>query len=136
MPPGSRSGDLRSSPTPGGRWRRPKWCVSVPPASLPSLERSFFHAHFVEGRSLADPGVLDSLVTASGADAELVRTEVEAGAGRGAVDASMESAWDLGITATPTWLLAGMVMVRGAQPRTVFEQAVARARQRAGGATD
>jgi predicted DsbA family dithiol-disulfide isomerase len=120
-------------------FRRPEWipntrraletaeCVRLRfPAAFDALDRSLFAAHFVEGRKIGDPEVLDELVTAAGADAAAVRTAVEAGELRRAVDESMERAREVDVTGTPSWLLDERLLIPGVLPRELFERAVTR----------
>ena len=95
-----------------------------------TLERSLFHAHFVDNRPLDDPDVLDELVMAAGTDAHAARQAVEAGAMDAALRESMDAAIDANVTGTPAWLLDGRLLVPGAQPRDLFEIWVARLRER------
>ena len=96
------------------------------PAAFPALDRALFDAHFVEGRFIGDPDVLDELVTAAGADAAAVRTAIEDGAMAGEVQRSMEEAGEVGVTGTPSWLIAGKLLIPGVLPRHLFERAVSR----------
>lgn len=96
------------------------------PDAFTALDRALFDAHFVEGRFIGDPDVLDELVGAAGADAASVRAAVEGGAMAGEVQRSMEAAADAGVTGTPSWLLADKLLVPGVLPRHLFERAVSR----------
>ena len=120
-------------------FRRPEWipntrraletaeCVRLQFAgAFDVLDRSLLDAHFVEGRNIGDPDVLDDLVDAAGADAASVRAAVEAGELRAAVDASMEQAREVDVTGTPSWLLDGRLLIPGVLPRQLFERAVTR----------
>lgn len=100
------------------------------PAAFDALDRALFTAHFVTGRSLGDPDVLDDLVDRAGADPVEVRRAVDAGEAGGAVAASMAAAEEVGVTGTPAWLLDGRLLLPGAQPHDVIERIVARLRQR------
>jgi predicted DsbA family dithiol-disulfide isomerase len=96
------------------------------PAAFPVLDRSLFGAHFVEGRFLGDPGVLDELVEAAGADAAAVRAEVDSGAWHPVVAASIEAAYDAGVSGTPAWLIDGRSLIPGVQARQTYERVIAR----------
>ena len=98
------------------------------PDAFDGLDRALFTAHFVAGRALGDPAVLDDLVAGAGADAAEVRGAVDAGEGAGAVEASMAAAERVGVTGTPAWLLDGRFLLPGAQPHDVIERVVARLR--------
>jgi predicted DsbA family dithiol-disulfide isomerase len=104
---------------------------SVAAVAFPTLDAALFAAHFVEGADIGDPDVLDQLVTDAGASASEVRARVEQGEGRDAVAASMATAHDHGIAATPAWLLHGELVLAGVQPRELFERVVARLRAQA-----
>jgi predicted DsbA family dithiol-disulfide isomerase len=96
------------------------------PDAFPALDRSLFAAHFVDGRFLGDPDVLDELVAATGADADAVRAEVDSGAWHAVVAASMEAAYDAGVSGTPAWFIDGRSLIPGVQARDTYERVVAR----------
>ena len=96
------------------------------PDAFPALDRALFEAHFVEGRFLGDPDVLDEVVNAAGAPADEVRAAVENGELRAALRESMEAAMDAGVTGTPAWLLDGRFLLPGAQPRDTIRRIVER----------
>jgi predicted DsbA family dithiol-disulfide isomerase len=100
------------------------------PEAFAALDRSLFDAHFVEGRFLGDPDVLDELVTAAGAPAAEVRAAVETGELRPALRESMEAAMEAGVTGTPAWLFDGKFLLPGAQPRDVVRRVVERLKER------
>lgn len=96
------------------------------PDAFPTLDRALFDAHFVEGRFLGDPDVLDELVAAAGADAAAVRAAIDDGTMTGEVQRSMDAANDAGVTGTPSWLIADKLLIPGVLPRHLFERAVSR----------
>lgn len=96
------------------------------PDAFDALDLALFTAHFVAGRSLGDPDVLDDLVRGAGADAGEVRRAVDAGEAAAAVQSSMAAAEQVGVTGTPAWLLDGRFLLPGAQPHEVIERVVAR----------
>jgi len=100
------------------------------PGAFDGLDRALFTAHFVEGRSIGDPDVLDDVVAGAGADAAAVRRAVDAGEAGGAVEASMAAAERVGVTGTPAWLLDGRFLLPGAQPHDVIERIISRLRER------
>ncbi|TML64506.1 MAG: hypothetical protein E6G17_02685 [Actinobacteria bacterium] len=100
------------------------------PDAFPALDRALFAAHFVEGRFLGDPDVLDELVAGVGVDAGAVRATVESGTMRATVDESMRLADEIGVTGTPAWLLDGRLLLPGAQPRATIERIVVRMHSR------
>lgn len=96
------------------------------PAAFGALDRALFEAHFVEGRFIGDPDVLDELVAAAGADAARVREAVEDGVMHDALAESMSAAVEAGVTGTPAWLLDERLLIPGVLPRPLFERAVSR----------
>jgi predicted DsbA family dithiol-disulfide isomerase len=110
---------------------------ALDPRTFDALDAALFEAHFVDGADIDDPDVLDQLVSDAGARSETVnvlevRALVDQGAGRAAVAASMTTAHDHGIAATPAWLLPADLVLPGVQPRALFERVVTRLRAQAG----
>jgi predicted DsbA family dithiol-disulfide isomerase len=95
------------------------------------LDTALFAAHFVEGLDIGDADVIDEIVTSAGARARDVRLLVDNGTGRDAVAASIRTAHDHGIAATPAWLFPGDFVLPGVQPRELFERVVTRLRAQA-----
>jgi predicted DsbA family dithiol-disulfide isomerase len=105
-----------------------EWARLHAPDVAPALERTLFEAHFVDNRPLDDPGVVDELVRATGADADEARRAVEAGELDEAMATAASAARRIGVTGTPAWLVDGRLLVPGAQPRDVFRSVVSRLR--------
>jgi predicted DsbA family dithiol-disulfide isomerase len=110
---------------------------ALDPLAFDALDGALFAAHFVEGRDIGDPDVLDALVgeAAERSDrvqANAVRALVDNGAGRAAVAASISTAHDHGIAATPAWLFPGDFVLPGVQPRELYVRVVTRLRAQAG----
>ena len=93
--------------------------------ALDPFHAAVLTAYWTDGRDLHDWAVLEAAATASGLDAAAMRTEVEAGRWRGAVDDRVAAARDLGISAVPTFVIADRVAISGAQTLDVFEQVMA-----------
>jgi predicted DsbA family dithiol-disulfide isomerase len=104
---------------------------ALDPVAFLALDAALFATHFVAGEDIGDPDVLDQLVSGSGARSGEVRTLVDNGAGREALVASMSTAHEHGIAATPAWLFPGDFVLPGVQPRELFERVVARLRAQA-----
>ena len=96
------------------------------PDAFPALDRALFSAHFVEGRFLGDQQIVDELVDAAGADADAVRAEVDSGRWFEVLKASVEAAYDAGVTGTPAWYLDNRALIPGVQARETYERVVAR----------
>ncbi|MCP9485480.1 MAG: DsbA family protein [Gaiellaceae bacterium MAG52_C11] len=83
-------------------------------------------AYWAEAQDLGDPAVLRTLA----AEVELPRDEVEAVLDgdryRERIEDSTRQAVSIGANAVPAFLLDRRLLVLGAQPEAVFEQAVAR----------
>ena len=80
-------------------------------------------AYWAEGRNIADPEVLRGLAAEVGVDGTDEVLEGDSYLAR--VLASTEQAQSIGINGIPAFLLDGRLLVLGAQPRQVFEQAFA-----------
>jgi predicted DsbA family dithiol-disulfide isomerase len=78
-------------------------------------------AYWSEGRNLADPEVLRDLAAEAGLDD--IEPALQDGAYSERIAASTAKAQSFGITGIPAFLLDGRLLVLGAQPREVFEQA-------------
>jgi predicted DsbA family dithiol-disulfide isomerase len=78
-------------------------------------------AYWAEGRNIADPETLRELAAEAGLDDAESVFEDDAYADR--VTASTAQAQRLGIHAIPAFVLDSKLLILGAQPREVFEQA-------------
>ena len=88
---------------------------------------ALFHAHFAEGRNLADPEVLVAAGEAGGLPAARVRALLAGDEGQGEVLAAVAQAQAMGIRSVPTFLIEGREVVQGAQSPELFAQALRRA---------
>jgi predicted DsbA family dithiol-disulfide isomerase len=83
------------------------------------------HAYWSEAKDIGDDSILLDLV----AEAELDRDEAEAAIAEGRygerVDASTAEAQRHGVHAIPAFVLGDRLLLLGAQPEAIFEQAVA-----------
>ena len=97
-----------------------EWVRQHEPQAFPAVHRGLFDAHFATGDPIDDPGVIDDIVAAAGADAIAIRDAVDTGRSAPLVDASMVEARAAGIVSTPTWLVDGRLTIPGAlDPETV-----------------
>jgi predicted DsbA family dithiol-disulfide isomerase len=78
-------------------------------------------AYWAEGRDIGDPHVLRELAADAGLDD--VDAALEGDAYLDRIAASTAEAHSIGINGIPAFLLDGRLLVLGAQPREVFEQA-------------
>jgi predicted DsbA family dithiol-disulfide isomerase len=96
----------------------------------PAVKERLLRAYFTEGRNVGDHETLAGLGGEAGLDPAEVARMLE-GFGRvDAVEAAYREAADMGITAVPTFVLAGRWAIPGAQDPSVFEQVLDRAWER------
>ena len=94
--------------------------------ALEPFHAAVLKAYWSDGADLHAWDVLEAAATAAGIDPQAMRTEVEAGTFKPAVDERVEAAHELGIHAVPTFVIADRFVVQGAQTLEVFEQVMAR----------
>lgn len=82
-------------------------------------------AYWEEGRDIGEPAELLSLAVEAGLDRDEVSEVLAGDAYRERVHASTAQAQSLGITGIPAFVLDDRLLLLGAQPRQVFEQAFA-----------
>ena len=99
-----------------------EWVRLHHPAAAATLHAALFDAHFARGLALDDPDVLDQLVADAGAPVAEVRLAIDRGAGRALVDASMSEAREMGVSSTPTWVLADGFAIPGALDRATLHR--------------
>lgn len=85
-----------------------------------AVAEALFRAHFSEGRDIADAEVLTEIAARASMDAKRVGDYLRGAEGRAEVEAEIEQARLLGITAVPTFVLDGAYAVQGAQPTATF----------------
>jgi predicted DsbA family dithiol-disulfide isomerase len=85
----------------------------------------FMDAFWAEGRDLGDHYVLHELAVEAGLDPAEVDDVLSSEAYLDRVLASTAEAQSIGITGIPAFVLGGRLLILGAQPREVFERAVA-----------
>lgn len=83
-------------------------------------------AYWAEARDIGDQDVLRELAAEIGLPSEDVERALADGAYCVRIERSTRQALSLGVTGIPAWLLDRRLLVLGAQPREVFEQAFAR----------
>lgn len=94
-----------------------------------ALHERVMEAYWTEGRDITGWDVLEECVADVGLDPTAARAAVEAGAGRDAVSASTATAQRHGIEGVPAFVFDGRLLVSGAQPHAVLEQALAQTAQ-------
>lgn len=74
-----------------------------------------FRAYFAEGRNIAEEPVLKDIAARAGLDPEQAWSALQSGAYAPAVDADWRYSRECGVTAVPSFLMHGRMLV-GAQP--------------------
>jgi predicted DsbA family dithiol-disulfide isomerase len=82
-------------------------------------------AYWAEGRNIGDPDVLRELAAEAGLEGDPVGELLENDDYLGRVEASTAQAQSIGINGIPAFLLDERLLVLGAQPPEVFDQAFA-----------
>jgi len=85
-----------------------------------------FNAYFVDGRNLADKGVILALAASAGLDVAQAEEIIDLRSYAGAVDRDWAKARELELVAAPTFLMKDQRLV-GAKPYQVLEKMVAQA---------
>jgi len=88
---------------------------------------ALFHAHFAEGRNLADPAVLADAGAAGGLPCERVAALLAGDEGLADVRGALARAQAMGIRAVPGFIIDGRILVQGAQPPEAFADAARQA---------
>jgi predicted DsbA family dithiol-disulfide isomerase len=90
------------------------------------FHRIVFDKFYGGGHDIHEWTVLRAAAQEAGLDADQMEREVEGGKYRAALDAEIEEAYALGITAVPTYVLDDKYAIVGAQPYEAFERVLAR----------
>lgn len=69
--------------------------------------------------------LFDSVARAAGVDVAAMRRCIEQGSMRALIQADAERAQEFGVQATPSFIIGGDVLIRGAQPIEAFRRAIA-----------
>lgn len=88
------------------------------------LERYWSH-----GDDIHDWAVLMGCAASAGLDPVEMKAEVEAGRWRDEMEAGLEAARQLGVSAVPTFIVGNKFVIQGAQEARVFRQAFERLQQ-------
>lgn len=91
------------------------------------LAQSLFKAYFSDGLNVAQPDVLVQLAADAGLDAEQARRVVESEQYSDAVDQDINAAAAMGITGVPFFVINNKYGISGAQPETLFNDALKQA---------
>ncbi|OAX55027.1 DsbA family oxidoreductase [Xanthomonas graminis] len=89
-----------------------------------AVAEALFHAHFAEGRNLAETGTLIAAGAAGGLPAARVQALLDGEEGLAEIQVQLQQAQAMGIRAVPTYLIDGRHTIQGAQPPEVFAAAL------------
>ncbi|WIY70022.1 DsbA family oxidoreductase [Aquidulcibacter paucihalophilus] len=100
------------------------WAGTVGAAEQRALKAALFTAHFTEGRTMTDAGVLADAAAAAGLD-RAKAVEVLSGGLYAAEVRAAEALWvSRGINGVPAVVVEGKWLISGGQPAGVFEEAL------------
>jgi predicted DsbA family dithiol-disulfide isomerase len=100
------------------------WAGTVGAAEQRALKAALFTAHFTEGRTMTDAGVLADAAAAAGLDRDRA-VEVLADDLHAAEVRAAEALWvSRGINGVPAVVVEGKWLISGGQPAAVFEEAL------------
>ncbi|WP_369939560.1 DsbA family oxidoreductase [Xanthomonas medicagonis] len=89
-----------------------------------AVAEALFHAHFAEGRNLADTATLLQAGAAGGLSAARVQALLDGDEGLAEIQAQLQQAQAMGIRAVPTYVIDGRHAIQGAQPPEAFAAAL------------
>ncbi len=90
------------------------------------FHRVVFRKYYGEGQDIGKWDVLRAAAQEAGLDPDAMQRQVQTGKYTPVVEEHLAEAQLLGITGVPTYVLNDTYAIVGAQPYTVFEQAIAR----------
>lgn len=90
------------------------------PALQSALKERLLQAYFIDGENVGDPETLARLSSTAGLSAASITAVLDGDAGLAEVQAQLDEAMDLGITAVPTFVFEGRWTVPGAQDAETF----------------
>ena len=82
-------------------------------------------AYWAEASDIGDPDVVRRVAVASGLDGDEVARVIDGDEYLDRVESSTAQAQSIGVNGVPAWLLDRRLLVLGAQPREVFDEAFA-----------
>jgi predicted DsbA family dithiol-disulfide isomerase len=106
------------------------------PERFAAFDRSLFAAVFVDGDDLGDPAAVDRRAGDAGVAVDELRGQLDDGAGARAVAVSLARAREVGVTATPAWLLDSGLLIPGVQARSTITRWIERIHENRATATE
>jgi predicted DsbA family dithiol-disulfide isomerase len=109
------------------------WLAGQPDSPVPqdAMKERLLQAYFTDGLDIGDPEVVADCAAEVGFDRAAVVAFLESDEGVAEVETELRHAHEQGITAVPTYVLAGRWAVPGAQEPETFAQVLVRMAQRA-----
>ena len=117
---------IKRSPNTFDAHRLIRWAGSA--GAQEKVVDRLFKAYFVDGRDIGDRAVLLEIAGECGLDAKLVEELLADGADADLVKQEIEQAQAMGVSGVPFFIFAGRIGVPGAQEPSVLRQAMAQAR--------
>jgi predicted DsbA family dithiol-disulfide isomerase len=107
--------------------RRAHECTEMARAAgkLDGFHAAVLESYWSRGEDLHAWDVLERCAQRAGLDGAAMRSEVEAGQWKAAVDERVAQARELGVHAVPTFLVADRFAIEGAQTAETFERVLA-----------
>lgn len=93
---------------------------------LQAFHHGVIERYWSHGEDIHDWAVLEAIATKAGLDAAAMRSEVEAGRWKAAMQEGLDAAAELGVSAVPTFVIGNRFAIQGAQSAEVFRQAFKR----------
>jgi predicted DsbA family dithiol-disulfide isomerase len=121
---------IKRSPNTLDAHRLIRWAASA--GSQGTIVDRLFKAYFVEGRDIGDRAVLIDIARECGLDADLVEKLLADGADADLVRQEIEQAQAMGVSGVPFFIFAGRLGVPGAQEPSVLRRAMTEARRAMG----
>jgi predicted DsbA family dithiol-disulfide isomerase len=87
-----------------------------------AVAAALFRAHFAEGRDVSDPSTLAEIGAASGMDRGRAVAYLQSNEGIAEVQAQIDEARQLGVSAVPTFVFNEQYALQGAQPIEIFQR--------------
>jgi predicted DsbA family dithiol-disulfide isomerase len=100
------------------------------PESFRIYDDRCYRAHWLDGDDLGDHDTLRRLVDEAGAVPDEIEELLTEGVGSSALAASMTTARDRGVAATPAWWVDDRLLIPGAQPRETMQRWISKLRER------
>ncbi|WP_421723712.1 DsbA family oxidoreductase [Bauldia sp.] len=89
-----------------------------------AVVEGLFAAYFCRGLDIGDHGVLCEVAEDAGGDGQAIAARLATDEDTAAVEAEVENAYRIGVSGVPCFILAGRMVVTGAQPAETLAEAI------------